>query len=526
MGADRFLHYRIVGPLGQGGMGEVFLAEDERLGRKVALKFLPRSAAVDPEAEERLRREARSLAALSHPNIAAVYALESEGRRSCLVMELIEGETLAAKIARRPLPVAEAAAIGGGVAAALAHAHSKGVIHRDVKPANILLTPQGVAKLTDFGIAQVERATRLTAEGFTPGTVAYMSPEQARGTPLDGRSDVFSLGAVLYEALTGVRAFAADRPEATLLAVQTHEPEPPSALRSGIPLELERIVLKCLKKDPALRYQHADDVTADLKALETSVATVTATTPSATVAPQAKKRGPRRILIAIGTALVVAVIYLLGPYRPSLRPEPPAAEAAEKTIAVLSFQNLEDANDPHGAAPIATSLLTVGLGESQVMPVLSAQRIHDILRQMGKPNEVVKGTEALEVARRAGAAYVVTGYIYATEPNVVLAAEVASTSNGKVLTACKTQTAGGDRGLFAAVDSLTASLRDGLARAGFGVRQSAIDVAGLTTQNPVAYRAYVRGLDRLYQSDWDGADRSFRTAIASDSTFALSWYYA
>src|SRR5712692_698895 len=207
---ERFLHYRILRPLGQGGMGEVFLAEDERLGRRVALKSLPLAAAADPEARERLRREARSLAALSHPHVAAIYALETDGGRSCLVMEYIEGETLASRIARRPLPIPEVIDIGISIAEALAQAHARGLIHRDVKPLNIIVDSKGAAKLTDFGVAYIEGATRLTAEGFTPGTASYMSPEQARGEGVDPRSDLFSFGAVLYEGLTGTRAFAAD----------------------------------------------------------------------------------------------------------------------------------------------------------------------------------------------------------------------------------------------------------------------------------------------------------------------------
>ncbi len=298
-----------------------------------------------------------------------------------------------------------------------------------------------------------------------------------------------------------------------------------------------------MKKDPALRYQHADDLAADLKApgrvrgagdrhahgrgrRRPRNATETITSSAPTSGSPGRRRLPRRIVVPVAIVLVAALVYLLGPYRPSLKPEPPAAEAAQKSIAVLSFENLAEPGDPHGAAPIATSLLNVGLSESQVMPVVSAQRIHDVLRQMGKPNETVKGKEALEVAGRAGAAYVVTGYIYATQPDIVLAAEVASTSDGTVLTASKVRTAGGERGLFAAVDSLTASLRDGLARAGFGVRQSAVDVASLTTQSPMAYRAYVHGLDELYKSKWADAEREFRAAIAADSTFALAWYYA
>jgi serine/threonine protein kinase len=193
MEGERILHYRVLGPLGQGGMGEVVLAQDERLGRRVALKVLSHSFAADPQARERLHREARSLAALSHPHIAAIHALEESGGRPFLVMEYVEGETLARTIARRPLRVEDVISVALAMAEALGHAHARGVIHRDVKPANILIRGDGSAVLTDFGIADLESATRLTAEGYTPGTVAYMSPEQARGAKVDARSDLFSL---------------------------------------------------------------------------------------------------------------------------------------------------------------------------------------------------------------------------------------------------------------------------------------------------------------------------------------------
>src|SRR5258705_5724891 len=264
---ERLLHYRILRPLGAGGMGEVYLAEDERLGRRVALKFLPRADATDPERRERLRREARALASLSHPGIAAIYAREEHQDRLFLVMEFIEGETLAQRLTRRPLPVPELIERGRVLAEALTQAHARGVIHRDIKPSNILITPEGQTKLADFGLALHEGDTRLTAEGSTAGTAEHMSPEQTHGAALDARSDIFSLGVVLYEALTGTRPFARPTLEATFHAIRAEDPEPPTSLRSGIPLELERIVMKCLRKDPGARYQHAEDLAADLRAL-------------------------------------------------------------------------------------------------------------------------------------------------------------------------------------------------------------------------------------------------------------------
>jgi tetratricopeptide (TPR) repeat protein/predicted Ser/Thr protein kinase len=517
---ERVLHYRILRPVGAGGMGEVYLAEDERLGRRVALKFLPRADSSDPERRERLRREARALASLSHHGIAAIYALEEHHDRLFLVMEFIEGETLAQRLARRPLPVPELIERGRVLADALAHAHTRGVIHRDVKPSNILITPEGATKLADFGLAIHEGDTRLTAEGSTAGTAEHMSPEQTHGTALDARSDIFSLGVVLYEALTGTRPFARPTLEATFHAIRAEEPEPPTSLRSGIPLELERIVMKCLRKDPGARYQHAEDLAADLRALG-GVTSASATRAAMTTASPPRQRKRTLLLLIPAFLLVIALAYLLSGLRPGAKEE---AQAAQRSIAVLAFQNMQDPADSKREAVMAASLLTVGLGQSQVIPVVGAQRVHDVLRQMGKADQPITGADALDVGRRAGASFIVTGYIYRTQPDVVLAAEIASTADGSVLTSRRVQAPGGEQGLFAAVDSLTVALRDGLAQAGFGVKASPIDLAAATTRSPAAYRAYVLGLDRLYRGNMGDAARDFQSAVGADSTFALAWY--
>jgi len=536
----RILHYRILRPLGAGGMGEVYLAEDEKLARRVALKFLPRVDAADPERRERLKREARALASLSHPGIAGIHALEEHDGRLFLVMEYVDGETLGDRVARRPLPIPELTERALVLAEALAHAHGRGVIHRDIKPSNVLITPEGATKLADFGLALLEGETRLTAEGVSAGTADHMSPEQTRGGSLDARSDLFSLGVTLYEALTGVRPFARTSIETTFHAVRTEEPEPPTALRTGIPLELERIVMKLLRKDPGERYQTAADLAADLRALraresrptERPTATAAIPAPGASQSPEPspvmsgtqptprrRRRWPRILTAAasfvVGIATVVSV----------WQKHHGAAEAAPSSIAVLSFQQMADRADSKGEGSMATSLLTVGLGESQVMAVLSNQRIHNVMRQMGKTDEAVTGTNALEIGRRAGATYVVVGYIYQTVPDVVLGAEVASTSDGRILTSCRVQAPGGDRGLFAAVDSLTLALRRGLARVGVETGGAAVDVAGLTTRNPAAYRSYVRGVDLLHRAENQEAAAALEEAVQADSTFALAWYY-
>jgi tetratricopeptide (TPR) repeat protein len=529
MAERRILHYRILGPPKAGGQGEILLAQDERLGRRVALKFLRGGAVADPTRVERLHREARSLASLNHPGIAAIYALEASEDRSFLVMEYVEGENLAERIARRPLPLDEVIRIGREVSAALAHAHARRVIHRDVKPANILITRDGTAKLVDFGLALLAEETRLTLEGEISGTLHYMSPEQASGGGMDARTDIFSLGAVLYEALTGRRSFEAPTPEALLLAIKLHEPEPPTALRTGIPLELERIVLKCLRKEPTLRYQDAADLGADLKALEIGAGTtrtVTGGIAGSDAATNRPKPGRRlRTTVAVAGGLV-AILVVGGLFIGKLWRSRPVPSTPPGGIAVLAFRNLADPEDAGHEALIAASLLTVGLGEAQEVPVLGAQKIGDVMRAMHLSEKSVSQAEALEVGRRAGATYVVTGYVAATSPAVVLAAEVASTRDGSLIAASKVEAPGGDRGVFAAVDSLTAALRGGLARAGMAVTNRRVEVAALTTQEPAAYRAYVRGMEELNQYRFEEAGRAFRAAIVLDSLFALPRYYA
>jgi len=272
-----FSHYRIVGKLGEGGMGVVYRAEDLKLGRPVALKFLPGADGESPESIlRRFEREARAVAALNHPHICTVYGLEDFGGQPAIVMEFVEGETLAARLAKGALPLDQSLALATQIAGALAEAHGRGIVHRDLKPANIMLTgPRGHpgAKVLDFGLARrlnlTEDETRLlTLEGEIVGTPAYMSPEQAQGKPLDAASDIFAFGAVLYEMLTGHRAFPGDTTAATISAILRDEPAPLRDSIEGLPPELERMIGLCLRKDPGRRLQHIQDVAILLQALK------------------------------------------------------------------------------------------------------------------------------------------------------------------------------------------------------------------------------------------------------------------
>jgi TolB-like protein/Tfp pilus assembly protein PilF/predicted Ser/Thr protein kinase len=263
----KIAHYRIVGKIGEGGMGIVYKAEDTKLRRTVALKFLPPELTRDDAAKARFLREARTAASLDHPHICTVFEINEQEGRTFIAMAFIEGQSLKDTIAPGPLEIGEATGIALQVAEGLKAAHARGIVHRDIKPGNIMVDADGRAKILDFGLAKLDQGADVTRTIGILGTVAYMSPEQARGDPVDRRTDIWSFGATLYEMLTGLRPFHKRPDHALIYAILNEKPEPMSAARSGIPGAVERIILKCLEKDPGRRYQSMDEVLRDLKAL-------------------------------------------------------------------------------------------------------------------------------------------------------------------------------------------------------------------------------------------------------------------
>jgi len=360
-------HYEILEKLGEGGMGIVYKAFDTKLQRHVAIKFLPAGLAADPMAKERFVREALAASALEHTNICNIHEIDETGEgQTFIVMACYEGEMLKEKIDRGPLKLEEVVDIATQVAQGLAKAHEQGIVHRDVKPANIFVTSDGVVKILDFGLAKLGGQTKLTREGTTLGTVAYMSPEQTRGEDVDHRTDIWSLGVLLYEMVSGVLPFKGDYDQAVMYSIVNEKPEPVTGLRTGIPIELEQYIDKALEKNPDDRYQRIDELIVDLRRLQTRSQLKRAASES-DEGVRYRRRDIRRYLIPgiIIACLILVVIgyFIFAPYKKEVGYE-------RKMLVVLPFQNIGNSEDEYFAAGM-TEEITTRLSMIQGLGVVS-----------------------------------------------------------------------------------------------------------------------------------------------------------
>jgi eukaryotic-like serine/threonine-protein kinase len=533
-------HYRIVSQLGSGGMGVVYEAEDTRLGRHVALKLLPAEACCVPEAVDRFLREARIISTLSHPHICTLHDIGEVDGQQFMVMELLEGEPLKSRIARGPLPLDDLLDLGVQIADALDAAHSAGVVHRDVKPGNLFVTRRGQAKVLDFGVAklaQVESPDRadlvqtmagseLTTIGSAIGTVAYMSPEQARGLDIDGRSDLFSFGEVLYEMATAKPAFPGPTPAVIFEGILTKQPQAPSELNANLPPEFDRIVAKALEKDRETRYQTAAEMRADLKRLKRETETgrtaamtgafAPAAAPVAPVAPVAPITPAAKRLLWIGAPLATAAA--VGGFLLWQSQRTPAL-AARDTVVLADFRNRTGDtmfDDTLGEA------LAVQLRQSPFLNLMPEQQVQATLRLMGRPPmEPLTPDIAREVCIRAGAKAMLGGTIASIGNNYSLTLGAQDCVNGQTIAEEAFEAAGKEE-VLTALGRAAASFREKLGESLASVQRYDQNIEQATTKSLDALKAYSQGMTmRRTQGDRDSLP-FFRRAIEIDPDFALA----
>jgi len=518
-------HYRIERKIGAGGMGEVFLAQDTRLNRNVALKFLSPEYTSDPEVKSRFMREAQAAAALNHPNIITVYEVAEHQNRTYIVMEYVQGESLKELMAKRDLRMSELIDIAMQISQGLAKAHQAGIIHRDIKPQNVLIDKDCRARIVDFGLAKLKGDIKITQSGSALGTVSYISPELAQGQQMDRRSDIFSLGVILYEMIAGRLPFQGENLAAILRSITNEQPQPLARYNNRVSPELQRIVSKVLSKDKAERYQHADDLLADLRGEKRASEQMRSSEFSvAGVIPPSRRRLLSYLVPASVVFIVAFVLLVLRPFKLDIVPEE-SAIAEQSSLAVMYFDNLVDPEDKDRLAQMITSLLITDLSESQyAMRVVSQQRLYDILKLVGNEDMTrVDKTVASEVAREAEVKWILTGDILQTEPRIVLTSDISDAATGAILA---TQRVTGEEGedLFSVVDKLTEQINEDLSLSGEGQRGLDRAVADVTTHSPEAYRYYLQGVEQSQKAYIPEAIANFEKALEFDSTFAMAYF--
>ncbi|MGH8004477.1 MAG: FlgO family outer membrane protein [Limisphaerales bacterium] len=500
-------HYKILEKLGEGGMGAVYLAEDVSLGRKVAVKFLSADKAADPESRKRFIHEARAQALVTHTNVASFHEVGEEQDKVFIVMEYIEGQKLSELAKTEKLPLMEILDLAIQVGEGLQAAHERGVMHRDINPNNILVSAKRVAKITDFGLAKWKGASTITRTGLQMGTDHYMSPEQVDGRKVDFRTDIFSLGAVLYEFICARRPFEGANRESLFYEILYTQPQPLARYSHETSENLERIVSKCLAKKPEERYQSAADLVADLKIEKRRIETGERIPPRPI---PAKKLLPFLVPVAIG--LIAVVLFLFIP-----------SKGEQDSLAVIDFENIPDPEDKDRTGEMITNLLITSLSQPRDLEVISRERLYDIQKELGKTEaKSITLSLASQIAERARVKTMLLGTLLQKEPQLAVTSRLIEVKSGKIISSQKV-TGFASSQIFPMVDSLATLVRNDLEILPASASE-ARPVAQVTTNSPEAYRAYLEGIELDIRFQKAEAKAALERAIELDSNFATAYF--